>query len=83
MMAKKETKCFEEISKLLVALFQVERSSYTLMIDDEHFKILTCSVAKKDFASSVAEKNLRCVLKGTEIGHCAKTLQVLYTPRGK
>ena len=83
MMAENETKCFEEISKLLVSLFQVERLSYTIIIDDEHFTTLTCSVAKKYFASSVTETNLRCVLKGKAIGHCAKTLQILYNPWGK
>ena len=80
MMAEDEKKCFEEVSKLLVALFEVERSSYTLMIDDDHFTIVTCSVTKADFATNVEETYLKCAIKGTAIGHCADTLEVLYTP---
>ncbi len=87
MIAESETKCFEEVSKLLVSLFKVERSSYTLMVDEEHFTILHCVVTQEKFANQLAfelaETGLKVPLKGTAIGYCAETLEALYTPHAK
>ena len=87
MLAESETQCFEQVSKLLVSLFKVERSTYTLMIDEDHFTILHCTVTQEDFANQLcfelAETGLRAPLKGTAIEYCKETLEALYTPLAK
>ena len=87
MAAPDETACFEEVTKLFVPLFGVDRCSYALLVDANHFTIRKVTVHRRDHATKLGidfeQSNSRIPLEDSAVGHCAKTLEPLYTPRTK
>lgn len=82
-----ETACFEEVTKLFVPLFGVDRCSYALLVDANHFTIRKVTVHRRDHATKLGidfeQSDSRIPLEDSAVGHCAKTLEPLYTPRTK
>ena len=87
MAAPDETACFEEVTKLFVPLFRVDRCSYALLVDANHFTIRKVTVHRRDHATKLGidfeQSDSRIPLEDSAVGHCAKTLEPLYTPRTK
>lgn len=87
MAAPDETACFEEVTKLFVPLFGVDRCSYALLVDANHFTIRKVTVHRRDHATKLGidfeQSDNKLPLKDSAVGHCAKTLEPLYTPRTK
>ena len=85
MAAPDETACFEEVTKLFVPLFGVDRCSYALLVDANHFTIRKVTVHRRDHATKLGidfeQSDSRIPLEDSAVGHCAKTLEPLYTPR--
>jgi len=83
-LAKEESECYEEVSKLLVALFGVERSSIALMDDFEHVRVLQMAVSRSELADafkfSINDSGIILPLVGFSFGRCAETLQPVYAP---
>ena len=87
MAAPDETACFEEVTKLFVPLFGVDRCSYALLVDANHFTIRKVTVHRRDHATKLGidfeQSDSKIPLEDSAVGHCAKTLEPLYTPRTK
>mmetsp|Transcript_7420 Transcript_7420/g.15293 ORF Transcript_7420/g.15293 Transcript_7420/m.15293 type:complete len:681 (+) Transcript_7420:230-2272(+) len=85
--APDEQACFEEVTKLLVPLFRVDRASYALLVDSEHFLVRNVTVNHRKHAIKMGfdagDRGVVKPLKGTAVGSCAQTLKQHYTPRTK
>lgn len=79
-----EKSCYEQVAKLLVELFQVNRSSFALMVDDQHFTVVSCAVTHSQFTNELTVdmespgKSLRMPIQGTGIEKASKELCVVY-----
>jgi len=91
MAAPDEATCIEEVSRLLVLIFGVERVSFAMLTGAKHFQLKRVNVKRKnekDASSSSSSFDLEYLdsdyqhrLEGTAAGVCAETLKEEYTPR--
>ena len=88
MEAHDEASCFDEVTKLLAHLFDVDRVSFCMLTDSEHFLIKRVNVMKRDDTNPSASFELEHLvsdyqrpLKDTAVGVCIATQTQHYTPR--
>ena len=87
MAASDESQCYKQVAELLVSLFGVQRSSYALVVRPEKeggkpklFSLTHCSVSSENYYT-LEHNPGKFPLEGTAIGHCAKTLEIVYNPK--
>ncbi|EKX52321.1 hypothetical protein GUITHDRAFT_102221 [Guillardia theta CCMP2712] len=79
-----EEECYEEVSKLVLGLFGVERCSVALVEDYEHLRVIQMAVTRVDYSKEMSvnihNTGMLIPLAGSSFGKIAKTLKPLYTP---
>lgn len=81
--AKHEDECYHLVSKLLVALFGVARSSVALLTADRrHVLGVQLAIVKKDMANvfQIDKSGYKFPLQDTAFGHIAETREIYYNP---
>jgi class 3 adenylate cyclase len=78
-LAKTEKQCYEEVSRLLVALFNVDRCSYSLFAESENFVILRCATSDKQFSMTLPTNKVYPV-KGSSYEKVKETGEMMYAP---
>jgi hypothetical protein len=81
--ASSEHDCYAEVCKLLVALFNVSRSTVTLLTEDKrHVSVLQMAIVEDSFRQvlEINKSGAQIPLEGTVFGHISRTGELYYNP---